>query len=277
MSLDRLNNCFSRCAAEHRAALVGYLTAGDPDVRTSGRLLEALSAHADIVEIGMPFSDPMADGPTIQAASERALAAGARMTDVFHLCMQVRKARPEVGIVLMGYANVAFAMGYEHFAEQAALAGADGVLIVDIPPEEAAEFDAALKANSLHPIRLVAPTSSHARRALAAETGSGFIYYVSLTGITGADMGDLAEVRAQAESLRRQSGLPVCVGFGVKTPEQAHAVAECADGVVIGSRFVGCITKHPGDESAMLGALSHACAAMRAAMQRDGAEDGGAD
>jgi len=270
MSLDRLQSCFERCKAEHRAALVGYLTAGDPNPAASEKLLHVLARHADIVEIGMPFSDPMADGPTIQAASERALAAGAHMRDVFHLCMTVRKARPEAGIVLMGYANVAYAMGYERFAEQAALAGADGVLIVDIPPEESGDFDAALRAHALHSIRLVAPTSSAARRELATKTAGGFIYYVSLTGITGAEMGAVEDIRTQVEALRSQSGLPICVGFGIKSPEQAGSVAAFADGVVIGSHFVSCIADHPGDEAIMLTSLDETCAAMRAAMGNGG-------
>ncbi|OIO69057.1 MAG: tryptophan synthase subunit alpha [Zetaproteobacteria bacterium CG12_big_fil_rev_8_21_14_0_65_55_1124] len=266
MSLDRLQSCFERCKAESRAALVGYLTAGDPNPATSEKLLHVLAKSADIIEIGMPFSDPMADGPSIQAASERSLAAGTKMHDVFHLCLSVRKARPEAGIVLMGYANVAYAMGYEHFAEQAALAGADGVLIVDIPPEESGDFDAALKAHALHSIRLVAPTSSVQRRELAAKTASGFIYYVSLTGITGAEMGAVSDIRTQVDSLHNQSGLPICVGFGIKTVEQARSVAAFADGVVIGSHFVSCIAEHAGNESAMLAALDKTCAAMRAAM-----------
>jgi tryptophan synthase alpha chain len=270
MSLDRLQSTFERCKSENRAALIGYLTAGDPNPASSEKLLHVLAGHADIVEIGMPFSDPMADGPTIQAASERALAAGTTMHDVFNLCFGVRKASPEAGIVLMGYANVAYAMGYEHFAEHAALAGADGVLIVDIPPEESAEFDAAMKKHALHSIRLVAPTSSPARRELAAKTASGFIYYVSLTGITGAQMGAVEDVHAQVGALRRKSGLPICVGFGIKTPEQAHSVAEFADGVVIGSHFVSCIAEFSGDESVMLKALDKTCAAMRVAMKHGG-------
>lgn len=270
MSLDRLQSAFERCKSENRAALVGYLTAGDPNPESSEKLLNVLAGHVDIIEIGMPFSDPMADGPTIQAASERALEAGATMHDVFNLCLSVRKSCPEAGIVLMGYANVAYAMGYDHFAEQTALAGADGVLIVDIPPEESGEFDAAMTSHALHSIRLVAPTSSPARRELAAKTASGFIYYVSLTGITGAQMGAVEDIRIQVEALRRQSGLPVCVGFGIKTPEQAQAVAEFADGVVIGSHFVSCIAEFAADESAMLKALDNTCADMRAAMNHGG-------
>jgi len=179
MSLNRLANCFETCRNENRAALIGYLTAGDPDPQVSEQLLITLARHADIVEIGMPFSDPMADGPVIQAASERALASGTTMEDVFQLAARVRKEHPAVGIVLMGYGNVVYAMGYDAFACQAALAGVDGVLLVDIPPEESAELDAALHEHELCCIRLIAPTSSDARRRLALESGDGFIYYVS--------------------------------------------------------------------------------------------------
>ncbi len=268
MSLDRLANCFEQCRKEDRAALVGYLTAGDPDPATSRELLLALARHADIIEIGMPFSDPMADGPVIQAASERALAAGTHMDDVFRLAACVRKERQAIGIILMGYANVAYAMGYDVFARQAALAGADGVLLVDIPPEEAPEADTALHAHALHSIRLVAPTSSPARRALAMRSADGFIYYVSLTGITGARMGALAEVKAQVDQLRSQSTLPICVGFGIKTPEQAADVAAFADGVVVGSRFVMQVTENTSDSDAMVHAMEHEAHAMRTAMQR---------
>ncbi len=270
MSLNRLQNCFERCAAEDRAALVGYLTAGDPNPAASDKLLNVLAGHADIVEIGMPFSDPMADGPTIQAASERALKAGTRMHDVFHICLSVRKARPEAGIVLMGYANVAYAMGWERFAEQAALAGADGVLIVDIPPEEADICVDALHSHGLQQIFLLSPTSPEERIRLVCDAAGGFIYYVSLTGITGAEMGDTDKVRGQLENIRRHTSLPICVGFGIKTPEQANAVASFADGVVIGSHFVSCIAEIPDDESAILGALDKTCAAMRKAMKRGG-------
>ncbi len=268
MSLDRLSECFARCRRENRAALVAYLTAGDPDPATSGKLLKILARHADIVEVGMPFSDPMADGPVIQAASERALAAGTHMHDVFRLAAAVRKEKQTAGIVLMGYANVAYAMGFDTFAARAALAGVDGVLLVDIPPEEAAAVDAALHDRGLHCIRLVAPTSSPERRELAVRTADGFIYYVSLTGITGARMGALDEVKAQVEQLRKQSELPICVGFGIKTPAQAAAVAAFADGVVVGSRLVTQVTEHLHDPDAMLRAMEHEIVAMRKAMHR---------
>ncbi len=272
MSLDRLANCFEACRNENRAALIGYLTAGDPEPRVSEKLLLTLSRHADIVEIGMPFSDPMADGPVIQAASERALAAGTTMHDVFQLASRVRKESPAVGIVLMGYGNVVYAMGYDAFACQAALAGVDGVLLVDVPPEESAELDAVLNEHKLHCIRLVAPTSSQARRKLASDSGSGFIYYVSLTGITGAKIGEMEEINRQVSQLRQQSELPICVGFGIKTPEQAAEVAVFADGVVVGSRFVTQITEHLPDSVAIVDAMEHVTDAMRAAMQRGRAD-----
>jgi len=269
MSLDRLANCFEACRSENRAALIGYLTAGDPDPEVSAQLLQTLARHADIVEIGMPFSDPMADGPVIQAASERALAAGTTMKDVFRLASQTRKQSPTAGIVLMGYANVAYAMGYGVFACQAALAGVDGVLLVDIPPEESADMDAALAEHKLHSIRLVAPTSSEARRELAARSAGGFIYYVSLTGITGAKMGEMEEINHQITQLRKQSDLPICVGFGIKTPEQAAKVAAFADGVVVGSQFVSQIFEHSSDYCAMLEAMDGVAGEMREAMQRE--------
>jgi len=265
----RLRLCFSAADGEDRAALIGYLTAGDPDPERSEKLLHTLARHVDILEIGMPFSDPMADGPVIQAASERALAAGTRLHDVFRLTRSVRNLHPDIGIVLMGYANVAYAPGYENFSRQARDAGADAVLLVDLPPEESAmECDSALQNNGLHNIRLLAPTSSPERRKLLTRAGSGFLYYVSLTGVTGASIADMDEVREQVASIRQLSDLPVGVGFGVKTAAQAHEIAQFADGVVVGSYFVGQIEKHLSDFSAMLGAMEHAAATIRKGLGR---------
>ncbi len=262
MSGDRLQECFGRCRNENRAALIGYLTAGDPDPATSEKLLCALAEKVDILEIGMPFSDPMADGPSIQAASERALAAGTHMDDVFRLTAAVRKAHPDIGIVFMGYANVVYVMGYEKFAESAKRHGADGVLLVDIPPEESHDLDAALKTEGLHSIRLLAPTSSEERRKLVAANASGFIYYISLTGITGAEIGELDSIRKQVDEIRHLTKLPVCVGFGIKTPEQAASIADFADGVVIGSHFVSQIAEHLSDSCAMIRAVGDAAGTM---------------
>ncbi|MDQ7010846.1 MAG: tryptophan synthase subunit alpha [Mariprofundaceae bacterium] len=266
MSADRLAACFARCNEEGRSALIGYLTAGDPNPEISGKALCALAEYVDIIEIGMPFSDPMADGPVIQAASERALAAGTHVDDVFRLTAQVRTARPEIGIVLMGYANVPYAMGFEHFAARAAEAGADGVLIVDIPPEESAICDTALATHGLHNIRLLSPTSSDERIRLAVTHAGGFVYYVSLTGITGADMGRVEDIRRKLASIRQYTDLPVCVGFGVKTPEQARKVVEFADGVVIGSHFVMQVTENMADSSAIVKAVSRQAQSMREAV-----------
>jgi len=263
----RLTDVFARCKADRRAALVGYLTAGDPDVTASRALLLALAESSDIVEIGMPFSDPMADGPVIQAASERALEAGAHIGDVFALTRAVREANPDLGIVLMGYANVPYAMGFDLFAEQASAAGADAVLIVDIPPEEGHICDAAFKKHDLDRILLLSPTSPDERIQLACDHGSGFIYYVSLTGITGAEMGDIEGIHSKVAHIKNISArtgnpMPVCVGFGVKTPEQAAQVAQFSDGVVVGSHFVSRITE--SDEA--LAALRDSARSMRRAV-----------
>jgi len=271
----RLADVFAACKADNRAALVGYLTAGDPDVARSRALLLALADQTDILEIGMPFSDPMADGPVIQAASERALAAGAHISDVFALTRAVREAHPDLGIVLMGYANVPYAMGFETFAKTASDAGADAVLIVDIPPEEGDICDAALKTHNLDRILLLSPTSTDERIKLACEHGSGFIYYVSLTGITGADMGDIDLIRSKVEHIRDISAqsnnhMPVCVGFGVKTPGQARDVAQFADGVVVGSHFVSRIT----DSDDALAAMRDSASSMRQAVQSGPLERG---
>jgi tryptophan synthase alpha chain len=268
MSGDRLADCFSRCRSEGRSALVGYLTAGDPDIATSEKLLLTLAKQVDILEIGMPFSDPMADGPVIQAASERALAAGASIKDVFAIAKQVRTTHPDTCIILMGYANVPYAIGFDNFSREASESGVDGVLIVDIPAEESAICDESLKKYGLHRILLLSPTSSDERIKLASDVASGFIYYVSLTGITGADMGEAATVEKQVAKIRAFSDLPVCVGFGVKTAEQASKVAAFSDGVVVGSHFVAQIPQHIDNPGTMISSLNMAASQMRAAMAK---------
>ena len=262
---SRLGRVFEQCRQESRTALVGFLTAGDPDVATSRELLLALAEQVDILEIGMPFSDPMADGPVIQAASERALAAGTHISDVLELTRSVRSACPELGIVLMGYANVPYAMGFDLFAERAKQAGADGVLLVDIPPEEGDICDAALEKNGLDRILLLSPTSTEERIKLACKYGTGFIYYVSLTGITGGEMGEMAEIKGKVDHIKAISDMPVCVGFGIKTPEQARDVAGFADGVVIGSHFVSLISQAP-DANRIKQMLTETAADMRQAV-----------
>ncbi|HXH72706.1 MAG TPA: tryptophan synthase subunit alpha [Mariprofundaceae bacterium] len=264
--MNRLENVFATCKTEKRAALVGYLTAGDPDLATSETVLMKLAEQVDVLEIGMPFSDPMADGPVIQAASERALASGTHISDVFALTAKIRAAHPQLGIVLMGYANTPYAMGFSTFADKAAKAGADGVLLVDIPPEEADICAETFRSHGLHQIFLLSPTSTEERIKLVAGAASGFIYYVSLTGITGAEMGNVDKVRGQLEAIRRHTDLPICVGFGIKTAEQATKVAAFADGVVIGSLFVSKVAENAGNACAIADSVSSSAIAMRQAV-----------
>ncbi len=265
--MSRLSDVFTRCKSENRAALIGYLTAGDPDVSTSENLLLTLAKQVDILEIGMPFSDPMADGPVIQAASERALASGTHIADVFKLARVVRNANPDIGIVLMGYANTPFVIGFANFSKQAVEAGVDAVLLVDIPPEEGHLCDPIFKQYGLDRILLLSPTSTDERIKLANKHASGFIYYVSLNGITGANIGEMTTIKQKVANIRMHTNLPICVGFGVKTPQQASQVAEFSDGVVVGSHFVGQIPAHAEDYQSMHSAINHAAQAMKTAMQ----------
>jgi len=264
--MGRLSDVFARCRSENRAALVSYLTAGDPDVTTSRDLLQTVANHSDILEIGMPFSDPMADGPIIQAASERALLAGTHIQDVFKLTAEVRQQHPDLGIVLMGYANIPFVMGFENFAKQAVNAGADAVLLVDIPPEEGHICDDIFKQAGLDRILLLSPTSPEERIRLTCRHASGFIYYVSLNGITGANMGEMSEIKQKVANIKKHTDLPICVGFGIKTAQQAKEVGAFADGVVVGSHFVHMIDQNKSNPSQMAIDLQHASAAMKKAL-----------
>lgn len=268
MSQRRLDQIFARCAQENRAALVGYLTAGDPTVALSEKLMLKLAASVDIIEIGMPFSDPAADGPVIQAASERALAAGAKMHDVFAIAAKVREINPDIGIIFMGYANVPYTLGFETFAKKSQTAGVDGVLLVDIPAEESVICAEIFRAHDLCHIMLLAPTSTKERIALAAKVGTGFIYYVSLAGITGAEMGAVAEIKEKLSLIRKYSNLPICVGFGIKEPKQARHIASFADGVVVGSHFVRQITANLQNDDAMIVAMHDAAQAMAVEMAK---------
>ncbi|MDQ6995058.1 MAG: tryptophan synthase subunit alpha [Mariprofundaceae bacterium] len=265
--MSRLSDVFARCKSNQRAALVSYLTAGDPDLTSSELLLNTLADQSDILEIGMPFSDPMADGPVIQAASERALASGAHIQDVFRLTAQVRQQHPDLGIVLMGYANIPFVIGFENFAKQAVEAGVDAVLLVDIPPEEGHICDGIFQKHGLDRILLLSPTSTEERIQLVCKHASGFIYYVSLNGITGANMGDMEAIQQQVNHIRVHTDLPVCVGFGVKTAKQAQEVGDFADGVVVGSHFVNTVPQNITHIEAMNEALKDAASSMKEALQ----------
>jgi tryptophan synthase alpha chain len=244
--VSRLKDVFARAQKARRKALVIYLTAGDPDHETSQRLVgAALEAGADVVEIGVPWSDPSADGVAIQAAMHRALAAGGGITRALALTRAVRDAHPDAGLVLFGYANPIVIMGPDVFALKARDAGADAVICVDYPPDEDTRLTSALQREGLDFVPLLAPTSTAPRIAAAAGAAGGFIYYVSMTGITGTALADVAEPRAQVAAIRKATSdrLPVVVGFGIKTPEAAREVAGFADGVVVGSAAVEVVRK----------------------------------
>ena len=236
--MSKLADRFADLRARDETALVPFVTAGDPDLETTEALVGALAlAGADVIELGVPFSDPMAEGPTIQRSSERALRGGASLRKVLQLVGRVR-ASVEVPIVLMGYANNLLAMGEEAFAGAAGEVGVDGVITVDLPPEEGADFHAALRARDIDPILLASPTTQPERLRMLAEQASGFLYFVSLTGTTGARTAISETLEQEVRAVREYSQIPVCVGFGISTPEHASRVASFADGVVVGSALV---------------------------------------
>jgi tryptophan synthase alpha chain len=237
--MSRIEDRFAALRGEGRAGLVAYLTAGDPDRDTSAALFAGLSsAGADLIEIGMPFSDPMADGPAIQDAGQRALKAGMTLRGTLGLVRTLRRHDEATPIVLMGYYNPVYRCGAERFVGEAVDAGVDGVIVVDLPPEEDAELAAPARAAGLDVIRLATPTSDAQRLPRIVEGASGFLYYVAIAGITGTRPADTAAVAAAVARLRPFTPLPIAVGFGIKNPEQAAAVARAADAAVVGSSLV---------------------------------------
>lgn len=246
--MSRIKTAFERLHAEGRKALIPFITAGDPDAALTLPLMHTLvEAGADVIELGVPFSDPMADGPTIQRASERALAKGMTLRKVLELVVAFRATDNKTPVVLMGYANPIEAMGLEKFSAAAAKAGVDGVLVVDYPPEEAAAFGAAMKAQGMDPIFLLAPTSTAARIEQVAEIASGYVYYVSLAGVTGSGALNVEAVAERLPLIREKTGLPVGVGFGIRDAATAARIAAIADAVVVGSRIIEEIEKSTAD------------------------------
>jgi tryptophan synthase alpha chain len=239
MSSTRIDNRFADLKRENRAALVTFLTAGDPDMDTSFAILKGLpDAGADVIEIGMPFTDPMADGPAIQASSQRALKGGQDMKKTLSMIRNFRVNDHATPVVLMGYYNPIYIYGVDRFLADAKTAGVDGLIVVDLPPEEDDELCLpALKAG-LNFIRLATPTTDDKRLPAVLANTSGFVYYVSITGITGSAAADPWAVTAAVSRIKRHTKLPVAVGFGVRTAEQARAIAQAADGVVVGSALV---------------------------------------
>ena len=239
MTHQRLDACFAKLKAEGRAAFVAYVMAGDPDPDTAFAILSGLpQAGADIIELGMPFSDPMAEGPTIQRAAQRSLQQGITVAKTLEIVRRFRRADQTTPIVLMGYLNPILSKGYERFANEAAEAGVDGLIVVDCPPEEADPLAGPLEKAGISLIRLATPTTDDKRLPVVLRRTSGFVYYVSVAGVTGVKEADAEAIRPAVERVRAASGLPVAVGFGIRTPERAAAVARIADAVVVGSALV---------------------------------------
>lgn len=265
--MSRIISCFQNLRQRGRKALIPYITAGDPHPEVTVPMLHGLvKAGADIIELGVPFSDPMADGPTIQKAYERALAEGMSLPQVLQLVGQFRQTDATTPVVLMGYLNPIEAMGYERFAAQAAEAGIDGVLTVDLPPEEAPPLTDLLREAGLDPIFLLAPTSTPERIQRVAQVACGYVYYVSLKGVTGSSAIDADAVGEKLALIKRHIDLPIGVGFGIKNASTAAAIARVADAVVVGSAIVE-LMGEPGVElDAMQTRVSSLVASMRHAM-----------
>ncbi|MBS1014860.1 tryptophan synthase subunit alpha [Acetobacter persici] len=241
--MSRIAARFKTLAAEGRGALIPYLEAFDPDFETSLALLKAMpAAGADLIEVGMPFSDPSADGPVIQLAARRGLKAGATLAGVLDLIADFRKDDQDTPVILMGYLNPVEAYGHARFCEDAAAAGVDGLILVDLPPEEADILEAPAQSAGLDIIRLVAPTTSDERLRYVLSHASGFVYYVSITGITGTRTASAEDLQAALLRIRAATDLPVAIGFGIRTPEQAATAAGIADGAVVASALLSTLT-----------------------------------
>jgi tryptophan synthase alpha chain len=262
----RIERRFAQLRAERRAGLVAYLMAGDPDYETSSRLFSGLAAAgADLVEIGVPFSDPMADGPAIQAAGQRALKAGITLRKTLALVRDLRRRDDATPFLLMGYYNPIYRYGVEAFVRDAAAAGVDGLIVVDLPPEEDAELTRPARAAGLDFVRLATPTSDDKRLPAIVEGAGGFLYYVAIAGLTGTRSAEVEGMRAAVARLRRFTTLPIAVGFGIKKPEQAAEVARAADAAVVGSALVDRLAQNlAADGSAKPGLVDAVLADIRA-------------
>lgn len=267
--MSRISSCFEALNDQGRKALIPYIAAGDPQLSVTVPVMHAMvEAGADIIELGVPFSDPMADGPVIQLACERALAAGVSTDKVLAMVTEFRQQNDTTPVVLMGYLNPVEAMGYESFVERCVAAGVDGVLIVDLPPEEAEQVRPLFAEHGLDLIFLIAPTTTEARMDAIAAAGSGYLYYVSLKGVTGAANLDVAEVSRRVETIRNHTKLPVGVGFGIKDADTAKAVSAVSDGVVVGSALVNQMAANVDTPEQIAGTIAGILSAMRQAMDQ---------
>ena len=276
--MSRLQACFARLQAEQRKALIPYIMTGDPHPDVSVPLMHAMvAAGANIIELGAPFSDPMADGPVIQAAAERALEFNISLDDVFDAVRGFRKLDDVTPVVMMGYLNLIEVAGYDVFAQRAADAGIDGVITVDMPPEEAEDYIAALEKAGLDPVFLVAPTSTNERIDKIGAVASGFVYYVSLKGVTGAANLDVDSVRRKVDDIRQRIDLPIGVGFGISDAETAARVSACSDAVVVGSAIVKRMAAHnnhtPDQTKLIIRDVSELLASMRKAMDSNAVQE----
>lgn len=268
--MSRIEARFKALRGSRRKALIPYVTAGDPHPGFTVPLLHGLvEAGADIVEIGVPFSDPIGDGPVIQMACERALAHHIGLDDVLAMVRDFRSRDADTPVVLMGYMNPIEVMGHRRFADEAAAAGVDGVLTVDMPPEEMGDFSDCLAAAGLDPIFLIAPTTTDERIRLICDNARGFVYYVSLKGVTGADTMDVGAVAGRVDSIHAVTGLPVGVGFGISSPEKAAKMSRASDAVIVGSVLVRRIAEHGGDDESTLRDVTGLLRAMREAMDTE--------
>lgn len=268
--MNRIDQRFSELKQQGRRALIPFITAGDPAPRYTVSFMHALvEAGADVIELGVPFSDPMADGPVIQKACERALDKGTRLVDLFDMVAEFRQSDTTTPVVLMGYLNPIERIGYQAFAEQAAKVGVDGVLTVDMPPEEADELAPLLKQQGVAAIFLVAPTTSKERAAAICAQGEGYLYYVSIKGVTGSATLNADDVAEHLAPLRELTDLPLCVGFGIRDGATAAEVANVADGVIVGSALVNRIAANTGTPDVIPGELKQVLGDMRRAMDAD--------
>jgi tryptophan synthase alpha chain len=265
--MSRIEACFNALKNNNKKALIPFITAGDPSLNLTVELMHVLvDAGADIIELGVPFSDPMADGPVIQRASERALHNGTNTDDVFNIVKEFRGKNESTPVILMGYMNPIEVMGYEQFVEKAAGVGVDGLIIVDLPPEEAAELSAVLKPHGIDQIFLISPTTRGERLNRICEVASGFLYYVSLKGVTGSNQLDVKAVGDKLDEIRSKTSLPLGVGFGIKDAKIAQAVGTISDAVVVGSALVERIAEHGENSNKLKAEVSSFISSLRTAL-----------
>ncbi|MBT5231825.1 MAG: tryptophan synthase subunit alpha [Methylococcales bacterium] len=268
--MSRISTVLEQLSKQNKTALVPFVTAGDPNPGWTVGILKALvESGADIIELGVPFSDPMADGPVIQKASERALAHNVGLKDVLAMVKRFREDNSVTPIVLMGYLNPVEVMGYDVFCKAAAEAGVDGVLTVDMPPEESADLVAALNQSGLDPIYLISPTSHQERIAKITSVASGYLYYVSLKGVTGSNALDEQAVCNKIKEIRTHTDIPIAVGFGIKDAETAKKVSKCADAVIVGSALVNKVEQYSQDFGAITTEITTLMSSIRQALDNE--------